>query len=741
MHPALLKRRPRIRSAPGLFLASGLVSLALIVGQTGTATASTQTASPHAASPPPAVAATANCSARPVVTGLGTCAGTFTPARSAAPKTAGTLRASAALGSPPSGLTPDDLAQAYGLQGATGPETSGGYRLESEQGVTMTVAIVEAGLPISGDTLAAGNAQIESDLNSYRTAESLPACTTSDGCLSVVDGTSAPSAYYGWGQSYEMDLDAVSAICEQCHILLVEAPTDETSDYFAAANIAANTAGVDVVDMDYVTPEFQTDALGNSEQYYDTNDISHPGIAMVAPSGNSGYGPLNYPAASPDVISVGGTVLNETTSSSTWSDTAPWDGTTSGCSEFEAAPTWQTSAATLCPGDGNGPERVDNDISAAAAISTNGASTTTAAFPFVYYDTALNPPAPAWSAGGGGTELATDIIAGAYALAGAPESGVNPASYLYSNAAASAFDIDDITSGSTTNCPADDALCTASAGWDPPTGWGTPDTTLTLTPTGSVTGDIIEPAIGYCPNNMNRGETNGNPIAEYECGATNETWTVEDDGTIRMFSGSYCMTTASTASGADVELWTCDGATSQQWRFTSAYTLYNPASNKCLAQNSDLDNGTQMYIEPCPNVATVQVWQPYELPVVTGGIHSQENESQCLDNSAGKLTAGNEIDIYTCHGGADEQEWTTGADGNLEIGGSYCVMVFFSGSILEPCEPAFYDVEIFVVRSDGSLFNPASGECLYESGTANSDAVDAGDCEATSSYEWTMPWT
>ena len=71
-----------------------------------------------------------------------------------------------------------------------------------------------------------------------------------------------------------------------------------------------------------------------------------------------------------------------------------------------------------------------------------------------------------------------------YALAGTPAAGTNPASYPYSHTA----NLFDVTSGSDGSCsPA--YLCTAQAGYDGPTGLGTPNGTAAFT-NGSTTGLI-----------------------------------------------------------------------------------------------------------------------------------------------------------------------------------------------------------------------------------------------------------
>ena len=69
----------------------------------------------------------------------------------------------------------------------------------------------------------------------------------------------------------------------------------------------------------------------------------------------------------------------------------------------------------------------------------------------------------------GGTSAATPIIASVYALAGTPAAAINPAELLYQHP----HSLYDITSGSNGSCsPA--SLCHGTAGWDGPTGLGTP---------------------------------------------------------------------------------------------------------------------------------------------------------------------------------------------------------------------------------------------------------------------------
>ena len=206
--------------------------------------------------------------------------------------------------------TPSDLRAAYGL-----PSSGGGGR---------TVAIIDAyDLP----TAAA-------DLAVYRTQFGLPACTVASGCFRKVDehgGTSYPpaptGANAGWGGEIELDMDMVSAICPGCKILLVEANTSNLSDLGTAVDTAVRLGAV-AVSNSYGGYEWA--AEGALDAHY-----NHPGVAITAATGDYGWADgVEYPAASPYVISVGGTTLNQPTPG-VWTQTAWADGG-SGCSALRA---------------------------------------------------------------------------------------------------------------------------------------------------------------------------------------------------------------------------------------------------------------------------------------------------------------------------------------------------------------------------------------------------------------------
>ena len=107
------------------------------------------------------------------------------------------------------------------------------------------------------------DATAETDMGTYRSEYGLPACTTANGCFKKVDatgGTSYPPSMAGWSAPTAESLDMISAICPNCHILLVEAdtpaiPTTTDPDALGQAENEAVTLGAKFVDNTVFTSE------------------------------------------------------------------------------------------------------------------------------------------------------------------------------------------------------------------------------------------------------------------------------------------------------------------------------------------------------------------------------------------------------------------------------------------------------------------------------------------------------
>ena len=257
------------------------------------------------------------------------------------------------------GFHPSDLQSAYRLTG----------------GSATTIAIVDA----------YDDPSVESDLAVYRTTFGLGECSNANGCFRKIDehgGNVYPAFNMGWSEEIAIDTEMVSAICPHCSILLIEANSASLDDLGTAVDTAV-AHGARIVSNSYYAPEW------NGERAYDVH-YNHAGVAMTVSSGDQKY--ASYPAASPYVTSVGGTILQKNGSSFTQTN---WSYTGHGCSAYEPRPAWQSSVTSCAT-------RATVDV-AAVADPQSGVS---------MYDAA----AGGWLVAGG-TSVGAPIIAGAYALA------------------------------------------------------------------------------------------------------------------------------------------------------------------------------------------------------------------------------------------------------------------------------------------------------------------------------------
>lgn len=337
---------------------------------------------------------------------------------------------------------PSDLQAAYGITSAA-----------KTGGKNMTVAIVDA----------YGYPKAKSDLVGYRKFFKLSAAK-----LTIVNQKGQtkplPKPNAGWDGEQALDLDMVSAICPNCKILLVQANSSSGSDLTAGVATALRMANV--VTNSWGGPEVSST--------YPTFD-NHPGHVVTASAGDGGVGAgygkggAQEPCAFQGVVCVGGTSL--TLNSGSRVNEVVWNGlsgphecstgpcaTGSGCSLKVPKPSWQKSVSSV-----NGCKmRNESDVSADAD-------------PFTGVVIAFGGKL---LGGAGGTSASSPMIAAMYALAG-NTSSATPAT-LWAKGSTGAFH--DITSGTNSRkgvtyvCPASFSyICKARAGYDGPTGWGTPN--------------------------------------------------------------------------------------------------------------------------------------------------------------------------------------------------------------------------------------------------------------------------
>jgi len=372
----------------------------------------------------------------------------------------------------PGYLTPQRLHDAYALP------------TETDASHVQTVAIVDA----YDDPTA------EADLDVYDKQFGLLACTTANGCFRKVNQSGKPSPLPKkqgeWAGEISIDVQMARAVCQSCRILLVEASSEEFSDLGAAAN-AAPAAGADEISNSYGGGE-EHSYTSLASAYYD-----HPGIVVAASSGDCGY--LNkacsgepavaeFPASAPQVLSVGGTSLSE--SKGAWSATV-WNEGGSGCSKVFSAASWQSEVANFSA-TGCGSGRSVADVAAIGDPET-GVD--------VYDSTPEGGGSPTGWGVWGGTSVAAPIVAAEFGLAGGARGVVYPAATLYPHIG-QAGALYDVLAGKNGSC-AGTTECQAAAGFDGPTGVGSPLGTDAF----SIAGTPVSSALPTISGSAEQGQT------------------------------------------------------------------------------------------------------------------------------------------------------------------------------------------------------------------------------------------
>jgi hypothetical protein len=216
-----------------------------------------------------------------------------------------------------SGYSPAQIRAAYGFTGISG------------NGSGQTIAIVDA----------YNDPNIASDLGVFDAQFGL-----SNPNLMVVNqnggSTRSIATNAGWDTEISLDVEWAHAIAPGANILLVEASSDSLSNLMAAVNYARNVSSVSVVSMSWGGSEFSGETAYDS---YFTTPSGHQGITFVAAAGDNGASAAEWPASSPNVLSVGGTTLNISSSGAYLGESA-WSSGGGGVSQVEPEPTYQQNA-------------------------------------------------------------------------------------------------------------------------------------------------------------------------------------------------------------------------------------------------------------------------------------------------------------------------------------------------------------------------------------------------------------
>lgn len=385
--------------------------------------------------------------------------------------------------------TPAQIRAAYGLPALPAAGTALTADQAAQLGAGQTIYIVNAN----------HNPNVVAELTAFNQKFGLPGCTVqtiatgavlplaaapTTGCtLSVVYSTAAgamtttaPAFDAGWATEIALDVQWAHATAPMARLVLIEAPDASVNSLSAAVQLA-NKMGPGVVSMSFGANE------GSWTSSFEST-FSGANMTYLAATGDAGAA-VSWPAVSPKVVAVSGTSLTYNGSGAR-SETA-WSNTGGGTSQFTVAPSYQTGlvpSLVLA-------RRTVADVSFNADPNTGQ---------FV----AVIPPGastPNWISAGG-TSLSTPQWAGLMAVANAQRLRAaktllgQPHTALYGQVGGVpdnyALAMKDITTGSNGSCVG----CTAQLGYDPVTGWGTPNVDGLLSALTGLAAPVAPPTVG-----------------------------------------------------------------------------------------------------------------------------------------------------------------------------------------------------------------------------------------------------
>ena len=376
-------------------------------------------------------------------------------------------------------VSPAQLRHAYGVDQIK--FTSLGGTTVTGDGSGQTIAIVELGVDPS----------LGADLTTFDQFFGIPAPPS----FKVVDQNGVTTPNLDIVGEASLDVEWAHAIAPGASIVVYNAafePNDDVAsidNLFSAMQQASKLPGVSVVTLSYGVSEASMAAAGLTQKSFDS-DFTAPGVTFLAASGDSGiYGDggfhvvADYPAASPNILSVGGTSIvidaaGDYPGTGPSGETAWGDGNNSGVdgggggglSSVESEPTWQSGIV---------PAGIDpSHLRALPDVAMDsGATQQYDVFTSTLSGSSVSASAVGWL-GDAGTSAASPIWAGLIAIAdqgralagGTPLTGnTQTLPALYSLPAA---DFHDILHGSNGD--------SAGPGYDLATGLGSPVANLLI---------------------------------------------------------------------------------------------------------------------------------------------------------------------------------------------------------------------------------------------------------------------
>ncbi|MHB1654391.1 MAG: S53 family peptidase [Desulfitobacteriaceae bacterium] len=232
----------------------------------------------------------------------------------------------------PTGIIPSQIKTAYGLNQV------------STTGNGQTIAIIDA----------YGSPTIENDLMVFSQQFGLPRANLT---IAYPGGKTRTNA--NWALETSLDVEWTHAIAPDAKILLVVSRSASITDLVKAIDYASSQ-GAQVVSMSWGGSEF------SKEESYESH-FQHLGSVYVASSGDKGAG-VQWPAISPNVLSVGGTTLT-LDSNNNYLREIGWSRSGGGLSTYMSMPNYQNNWSSVVGSHRGVPDvALDADPNTAVAV-------------------------------------------------------------------------------------------------------------------------------------------------------------------------------------------------------------------------------------------------------------------------------------------------------------------------------------------------------------------------------------
>jgi hypothetical protein len=244
---------------------------------------------------------------------------------------------------------------------------------------------------------------------------------------------------------------------------------------------------------------------------------------------------------------------------------------------------------------------------------------------------------------------------------------------------------------------------------------------------------------GRCVEIAGADRTSG-PVQLNSCSRQPEQlWSAYSDGTLR--SLDKCLDAFGTTNGAPVRQFVCASLPSQTWQLVGDRVV-NAASGRCLdAVGGSSADGTRLQLFDCHGGAN----QSWSVPVETSVAEQFGGaEGTCVESADGVVDNGTPTQLARCDRNFRHQDWAFYTDGTLRASGK-CLDAAGAGTS-NGTRVNLFDChggpnQLWRPGGGGLLVNPVSNRCLDAVGgdTSTGTPLQLSDCSGAAGQRWALP--